>query len=39
MLIMRQIVDHANLSVFLIGIHGHIEGATRLQKYAFLSAM
>ena len=25
--------------IFLIGMHDYVEGATRLQKYAFLSAM
>ena len=29
----------SNFSVMLIGMHDYVEGATRLQKYAFLSAM
>ena len=29
----------SNFSVILIGMHNYVEGATRLQKYAFLSAM
>lgn len=28
-----------DLPVLMIGMHGTVEGATRLQKYAFLSAM
>ena len=28
-----------NFSVMLIGMHDYVEGATRLQKYAFLSSM
>ena len=29
----------SNFSVMLIGMYDYVEGATRLQKYAFLSAM
>ena len=31
--------DSIDLPVLMIGMHGTVEGATRLQKYAFLSAM
>ena len=31
--------DSIDLPILLIGMHGTVEGATRLQKYAFLSAM
>lgn len=31
--------DSIDLPVLMIGMHGTVKGATRLQKYAFLSAM
>ncbi len=32
-------IECSELPAFLIGMHDYVEGMTRLQKYAFLSAM
>ncbi len=32
-------IERSEIPAFLIGMHDYVEGMTRLQKYAFLSAM